>query len=261
MSFVMKWRGLFVGSMLAAFLLSSCGNSAASPTSAPAAATMPTQPTATSTPAVATATTAPTSSTKTDSIAAPTPTTAPVAESSLGVSYKFVADQTKASYTVEEVFLNQNNKLNTAVGVTNIVNGEITLDTKNPGNSKVGTITIDISQFKSDSGQRDNAIRRRWLESSKFPIVTFVPTTLQGLPSTYTAGQELTFKIVGDMTVRDTTKSVTFDVKAKLDGGTLSGVATTQITMTDFGFPAPDIAGILKANDSALLTLEFVAKP
>lgn len=250
MSFMTKSRVLLIGTALTALILSACGGSAAAPTSAP---------TATSVPTAASATMAPTTAANTEvtATAAPAATTAPGA----ATTYKFVADQTKASYAVDEVFLNQNNKLNTAIGVTNIVDGEITLDVQNPANSKVGTITIDISKLTSDSGQRDNAIRTRWLESAKFPTVTFAPTKLEGLPSTYTAGQELTFKIIGDMTVRDTTKSVTFDVKVKLDGDTLSGIATTQIKMTDFGFPAPDIGGILKANEDAILTLEFTAKP
>jgi polyisoprenoid-binding protein YceI len=259
MSLMTKSRVLMIGTAFAVMLLSACGGSAAAPTSVPAATSAPAQPTATtaSAPAAAAATSAPASTAKADATTAPAAAT----ESTAGITYKFIADQTKASYTVDEVFINQNNKLNTAIGVTNIVDGEITLDTKNPTNSKVGTITIDISKLTSDSGQRDNAIRRRWLESSRFPTVTFVPTKLDGLPGTYTAGQELTFKITGDMTVRETTKSVTFDVKAKLDGDTLSGIATTLIKMTDFGFPAPDMAGILKANEEAILTLEFAAKP
>jgi hypothetical protein len=31
--------------------------------------------------------------------------------------------------------------------------------------------------------------------------------------------------------------------------------------MSDFNFEAPNVAGILKANDEAKLTLEFVAMP
>ena len=214
MSFMTKSRVLLIGTALTALILSACGGSSAAPTSAPAATAAPAKPTATTAPAAATATAtvAPASTAKAEATIAPAATTAPTTAPAAAITYKFVADQTKASYAVDEVFLNQNNKLNTAIGVTNIVDGEITLDVQNPANSKVGTITIDISKLTSDSGQRDNAIRQRWLESSKFPTVTFVPTKLDGLPGTYTAGQELTFKITGDMTVRDTTKSVTFDV-------------------------------------------------
>ncbi len=175
--------------------------------------------------------------------------------------YKIVPEESKASYEVEETFLNQNNKLAVAIGVTPLVNGEITLDAQNPANSKVGEITIDISQFTSDSARRDGAIRDRWLESGKYPMVKFVPTAIEGLPAAYEAGADLAFKVTGDMTVRDTTKPVTFDVVAKLDGDKLVGAATSEILMSDFNFEAPNIAGILRAEDKAKLKLEFVAKP
>jgi polyisoprenoid-binding protein YceI len=192
----------------------------------------------------------------------PAPTTATqVSSSGAAKVFHIVQETSKASYEVDEVFLNQNNKLNTAIGLTGVVNGDITVDTANPVNSKVSAITIDISKLKSDSGKRDDAIRNRWLESTKFPTVKFTPTKIEGLPPTYAAGQELTFKVTGDMTVRDSTKPVIFDVTAKIDGDKLTGTATSAIKMSNFNFSPPDVAGILKANDDAKLKLEFVATP
>ena len=135
------------------------------------------------------------------------------------------------------------------------------LDTANPANTKVGEITVDISVLKSDSDRRDGAIQRDWLESSKFPIAKFVPTGYEGLPAAYEAGQDLTFKMTGDMTVKETTIPVTWDVVARYDGSQLTGTATTQIKMSDFAFEAPNIAGMLRAEDDAKLVLEFVARP
>ena len=45
---------------------------------------------------------------------------------------------------------------NLAVGVTKQITGDVTIDYTNPQNSTIGTITIDISQFTSDSNRRDN---------------------------------------------------------------------------------------------------------
>jgi len=61
--------------------------------------------------------------------------------------------------------------------------------------------------------------------------------------------------------VRDTTRPTTFDVTAKLEGEALTGTATTTILMSDFNFDAPDIAGILKAENEAKLEFKFVARP
>ncbi len=147
------------------------------------------------------------------------------------------------------------------VGATDVVSGEISFNFTHPEQSTDGPITVDISTLKSDSGRRDNAIRRDWLESSKYPIATFTPTEIKGLPSEYADGTELTFEIVGDLTIRDTTRSTTFSVTAKLEGEKLTGTATTTILMSDFNFEAPDIAGILKAENEARLELKFVALP
>ncbi|MCL5996643.1 MAG: YceI family protein [Chloroflexi bacterium] len=265
---LLRVKSVMTGMMIAAVVLTACGGAATAPTatSAPAATAEPTIASTVTTEATpeAMATEAATAEAATaapEETMAATATTESAASTGGAVTYRIVPEESKASYTVDEVLFNQNNKLNTAIGVTNILSGELTIDKQNPANSKVGTITVDISVLTSDSGRRDNAIRDRWLESVKFPIVTFAPTSLEGLPSTYTDGEELAFKITGDMMVRNATKPVTFDVKAKLDGDRLTGTATTTVKMTDFNFDPPDIAGILKANDEAILTLEFVAMP
>ncbi len=243
-------RMMIVGALAGAIILSACGG-------APAPA-----PTATAQPQPAAPTVAPTA-TAMESVAPAEPTAAPEPAAASGASLitlKIVPDESKASYAVDETFLNQNNRLVTAIGVTTIVNGDITLDPQNPANTTVGEITVDISALKSDSDRRDGAIRRDWLESAKYPIAKFVPTAYEGLPSAYEIGQELTFKMTGDMTVRDTTIPVTWDVVARYDGSQLVGTATTQIKMSSFNFTAPNIAGILRAEDDAKLTLEFVAR-
>jgi polyisoprenoid-binding protein YceI len=194
----------------------------------------------------------------------PAVTQAPIvteAAKSGAVQYKLVPGESVLQYEVGEVFLNQGNAFNKAVGRTPQVSGDVTIDPSALQNSSLGTITADISQFTSDSSRRDNAIRGRYLESSKYPNVTFKATSIEGLPDTYQEGQELTFKISGDLTIRETTKPVTFDVKATLNSGTLSGEAVTTILMSDFGFGPISIAGILNTEDQAKVTLTFVAQP
>lgn len=243
---------MMIGSILAgAIALSACG-AAPAPTAAPTATTQ-SQPAA---PTVAPAATPTESAAPAEATAAAEP--APAGAST--ITLKIVPDESKASYAVDETFLNQNNKLATAIGVTTIVNGDITLDPQNPVNTIVGEITVDISALKSDSDRRDSAIRGNWLESAKYPLAKFVPTAYEGLPASYEIGQELTFKMTGDMTVRDTTIPVTWDVVARYDGSQLVGTATTQIKMSSFNFAAPSIAGILRAEDDAKLTLEFIAR-
>jgi polyisoprenoid-binding protein YceI len=177
------------------------------------------------------------------------------------VTYKIVPGESQLQYEVGEVFLNENNRFAVAIGVTPQVAGEINLDLAAPQNSSLGTLTADISQFKSDSGRRDNAIRGRYLESEQYPMVTFVPTSIEGLPDSYQEGQDLPLKITGDLTIREKTLPVTFDALVRLEGNQLTGQATTTILMSDFEFGPISIAGILKTEDEAKITLTIVARP
>lgn len=190
-----------------------------------------------------------------------TATSAPPAAAADIVVFRILPGESQVTYEVGETFFNQNNRYAIAVGRTQQVNGEVRLDRADPRNSSIGPIEIDISMFSSDSARRDDAIRGRWLESSRFPIATFVPTEITGLPATYRDGEELTLTITGDLTVREVTRPVTFTVIGKIVGETMSGVAETQIKMTDFGFEPPDIAGILRAEDDVKLSFSFVARP
>jgi polyisoprenoid-binding protein YceI len=176
-------------------------------------------------------------------------------------TYSIEPSQSKVTYEVGETLFREGNRFNLAIGTTNTLNGEITIDYANPANSSVGTLTVDISQFRSDSDRRDGRIREEWLESARFPMVTVVPTSLTGIPADAAEGQEIQFQLTGDTTVRDSTRPLTFDVTAKLDNDTLTGTATTQFKMTDFGFQPPDIAGMLKAEDDVTIKIEFTAFP
>jgi polyisoprenoid-binding protein YceI len=198
----------------------------------------------------------------TDDATAETPTTAGGEASTDSVqTLTIVPEESQVFYTVDEQFLREGIVDVTAVGMTQEVEGEIMLDPENPQNTEIGTITVDISTFESDEDRRDQAIRENWLESATYPIATFEPTSIEGLPESYTEGEELNFQIVGDLTVREQTQPVTFDTVAVYDGEELRGTATTTIQMTDFGFDPPNIANVLRAENDALLTLEFVARP
>lgn len=192
--------------------------------------------------------------------AVPTPT-AVAAGRANSVIFRIVPGESQASYEVGETFFNQNNRFNLAVGVTTAIEGQIEANLADPPASRLGPITIDVSQLRSDSSRRDNYLRNNALESARYPLVTFTPTAVEGLPTTYVEGQDYTFRVRGDLTVRETTRPVTFDVTARLEGQTLSGTATTTILMSDFGIGPIDLAGILRTEDKVKLTLKFVARP
>jgi polyisoprenoid-binding protein YceI len=162
-------------------------------------------------------------------------------------------------YRVPETFL-EGNQFHIAVGVTHGVQGEILLDRATPRNTRIGAISVDISAFQSDKARRDQAIRDNWLESSKYPTAVFTPTSISGLPQTYSEGQDIPLRIAGDLKVRTVTKPVEFVGSVRLVRDTLTGAADTTIRMTDFGFDPPSILGILRAQNTADLHFAFTAR-
>jgi polyisoprenoid-binding protein YceI len=192
------------------------------------------------------------------------PTDVPTVESApvtAATTFNIIPGESQLQYEVGEVFISENNRFAVAIGITRQVEGEILIDRAAPQNSSIGAITADISQFQSDSGRRDNAIRTRYLESQRYPTVTFVPTQIEGLPESYQEGQEIPLQITGDLTIREVTQPATFDAMVKLEGDQLSGQATTTILMSEYGFGPINIAGILMTEDEVVVTLTFVARP
>ena len=189
----------------------------------------------------------------------PTPAPAePASEQAAARVFEIDSAQSSAAYAVEEIFFSDN-RLFTAVGVTNAVEGAFEVTSIGKPSGKVTRIRVDLRTLKSDSPRRDSAIRRQWLESDKYPYADFVSTGALNLPESYTEGAQVTFTLVGDITVRDVTKPVEWTVVGTLQGDKVIGEATTVIKMSDFGFAAPDIGGVLKAEDEAALTVTFVA--
>lgn len=176
-----------------------------------------------------------------------------------GVEYTFRVDpsQTTVEYAVDEVLFG--NSVITK-GSTSDVDGEFTL-TVQDGKPifSLSNLTVNLQSLASDNAMRDQMIQRQWLESSKYPTATFVATSVENLPSDSQAGQTYNFQVTGDMTIRDITKQVTFDVSVTVNGDSLSGTGTTQIYMQDFGFDPPEILGRFTVSDPATITLTGVA--
>ncbi len=191
--------------------------------------------------------------------AQPRATAAAAPASGAAVVYHIDPSQSEAHYEVAETFF-QGNRLNLAIGRTKGVAGDVRVDFANPANSQIGTIVIDVSQLTSDEGRRDNFIRNNFLQSAQYPQATFKPTKIEGLPATVKPGDQITFKVTGDLTVKQTTKPVTFDVTLTANQDKLTGTASTQIALSDFGVGPIQIA-MLQTEDKAKLVFDFVALP
>lgn len=176
-----------------------------------------------------------------------------------GEVYTFKVDptQTTVEYAVDEVLFG--NKQVTR-GSTNAVEGEFQLKlVDGQPIVEMSNLQVDLRTLTSDNSVRDAAIRMQWLESNEYPMAVFVAKEIEGLPMDAVQGQAYTFKVSGDMTIRDITKPVTFDVTVTVNGAMLTGEGTTQIYMKDFGFNPPEILGRFTVSDPATITVKGVA--
>jgi polyisoprenoid-binding protein YceI len=173
-------------------------------------------------------------------------------------TFRIVPAQSETSYEVQEKFARLPAPTK-AVGRTNMIEGEFRLAVGAAPALLNNRFAVDLRTLQSDSGRRDQLIREQWLESARYPMAEFTATRVEQLPPTVIEGQEVPLKITGNLTIRDVTREVTFDARAKVEGNTLSGTATTFLLMRDFGFEPPSILGIVTVEDGVNLTVRFTA--
>ena len=176
----------------------------------------------------------------------------------IGTNYIIISRLSQASYAVDEVFLRENNRLFTAVGVTPGVAGEIIFNRERPAESVIAEIVVDVQQFTSDSDRRDRAIRRGYLESDRYPHARLTNARLEGLPATINDGTPFHYSLVGDLTVHGVTRPTSWEGEATAVGDTLRGVARAQVKMSDFGIEVPRLLA-LRAEDDVKLEIRYVA--
>jgi polyisoprenoid-binding protein YceI len=193
---------------------------------------------------------------------------APAAESAQGRTFTIVSDESSASYTVQEQFLAGAASAlgidageTATVGTTPEVSGQMTLDLSGDRPQLInGDFTVDISRLSSNDSRRDQRIRERWLQSAQFPMARFAARAIEGFPENYEEGSEASFQLLGDLTIREMTQPVAFDVSATLQGDTIEGTGATDIQMTDYGFEPPAILNILTVSNDVTVTVDFVAR-
>ena len=174
-------------------------------------------------------------------------------------STTYTIDQasSEARFVIDEVL---NGSPVTVVGTTNQVSGQIALDLNNPSAAQVGTIQINARTLATDSTQRDNAIKNRILYTDDNEYITFVPTSLVGLPESVTVGESYNFQIVGQLPIAGQTHEATFDVTVTpTAAGALEGSATMTINYADWGISVPSVPMVTGLAETVTLEFDFVA--
>ncbi|NLA35633.1 MAG: YceI family protein [Actinobacteria bacterium] len=155
-----------------------------------------------------------------------------------------------AGYRVAETLAGQATE---GVGRTDRVDGAFSI---------VGTtiteadFNVDMASMKSDSSRRDGQYNSRLMETDTYPTASFVLTQPIELGSEPAEGEAVSVQAIGDLTLKDTTKEVTFDLEARRDGATITVVATYEIVFADWGIEDPS-NGFAQVGPSGLLEIRL----
>ncbi len=221
------------------------------------------QPTA---PAVSPPTTAPVSSdtpssapanapSATNSAAGTTPATS--AASGDTVTLVIVPEKSQARYRVREQLAGLSLP-DDAVGSTNAITGTIVGKTDGTIVSSASKFVVDLRTLKSDQSLRDGFIQRNPLQTSQYPYATFVPTSATGLPTSMPASLQGSIKLMGDLTIRNVTKQVTWDTTCQVQSSQTEATchATTSFTFGEFNLTQPKVGRVLSIVDNITLEVD-----
>jgi len=150
---------------------------------------------------------------------------------------------------------------NDAIGVTKDITGTLVIDPNGTIVRDSSRIIVNVANLKSDQARRDNFIKRRTMETDKYPTVELVPTMLRGISARPTGADPVSFDLVGELTVHGATHPTEWAVTAHAEGLDIVGTATTSFTFKDMGLEQPRVPVLLSVADTIKLEYDFRLTP
>lgn len=160
-----------------------------------------------------------------------------------------IGEGTEVGYRVDEVI---NGVDITANGRTTEVTGSITISGTS---ASAGEFVVDMASITSDESRRDGQFRGRIMATDQFPTATFTLTAPIDFGQIPDADTTITATATGDLTLRGTTRSVTFEVQATFRNDRIGILGQIPVVFADYGIPNPSFATIT-TEDNGLL--EFI---
>lgn len=173
-------------------------------------------------------------------------------------NFEIVPSSSEARYRVKEQLMGFNFP-NDAVGTTRRVSGAIVFDAQ--GWTASGSkVTVDLRTLRSDEGRRDAYLRDSTLATERFPFAEFVPREIRGLPSPLPGSGKANVQILGELTIRDVTRPVTWEGTAEFQGRTVRVQARTAFTFSHFELTQPRIFRVLSIEDNIRLEVDLTLR-
>lgn len=148
-----------------------------------------------------------------------------------------------------------------AVGVTKDIAGTLVVSPTGKIVRDSSKIIVLVTNLKSDKSTRDKYLKTHSLEINKYPQVTLVPVSFEGLDGPIAPGTTKTFTMMGDLTVRNVTRPTVWQVSAHTQGNDIVGTAKTQFTFKDFDMEQPHSFLVMSVEDTVKLEYDFHFAP
>ena len=162
----------------------------------------------------------------------------------------------EARYRVREQLMGANLP-NDTIGVTKGISGTILAYPDGRIVKDSSKIIIQVDSLKSDKDRRDGFLRRRTLETEKFPTVELIPTEIRGFNGSLPASGPVTFQLLGDLVLKGVPHPTVWNVTARAEGQDVAGSASTAFTFKDVGLDQPKVPVVLSVADTIKLEYDF----
>jgi polyisoprenoid-binding protein YceI len=165
-----------------------------------------------------------------------------------------ISSDSTLGYRVEEVLFGIDTD---GAGRTNQVTGSLVIDGATATSAE---FTVDMASISSDDDRRDGQFNGRIMSTDEFPTSTFVLTEPIDFGAVPAEGETITTTATGDLTLRGVTRSVTFDLEAKLESGRIGVLGNIPILFSDYDIPDPS-NNAATVKDNGLLEFVLVFDP
>lgn len=150
---------------------------------------------------------------------------------------------------------------NDAIGATSAITGQLVLDADGAVVVAESKFVIDVTKLTSDKERRDGYLQRNTLETAQHPTVTLVPTDLRGLPTPLPDAGAFSFEMDANLTIKNVTRSVRWQVSAVAEHGGFSGKASTSFPFEAFQLTQPKVSVVLSVENDIRLEYDFHLVP
>ncbi|MHB2251502.1 YceI family protein [Corynebacterium aurimucosum] len=144
-------------------------------------------------------------------------------------------NHTSAGFTIDEILPADKR---TTSGSTKHVTGQATIK---DGTVEEARIAVDMASLTTDKKVRDQNMKTKLFEVTKYPESTFTLTEPADVSAVPDDGSVVTVPLTGDLTIHGETKSVSQDFQVVRDGDTIILGGDIPISRLDFGIETPEM--------------------